>query len=243
MPVFPDDILDDIRKLKADMKRLFTSANTKPAFNKVEQGPLVAGRSGSRTITLNPDGTSNPEIHMDPDGTGANVTRIVADTDGAYSGEAVLHLLSGNSASGDSELKMASGEVFMRVRDSGGDSAGGYAYWGRDEAIFGYRGASDNYFRFGQNICRHTGQWDDYGASLGSDAGIVPGSVSTSGAASFYSVSYPSTMASNMGPVCTVRRSSANFRWCITASSSSGFTIRLDNSDESFAFYFWAFRH
>ena len=71
-------VLDDVRKVKIDIRNLFTSINTKQPYGKVEVGPLIVGRVGNRMITLNPDGATNPESWLDPDGTGTNPTRISA---------------------------------------------------------------------------------------------------------------------------------------------------------------------
>lgn len=132
----------------------------------------------------------------------------------------------------------------MRIRDSGGDNAGGYAYWGRDEAVFGYRGASDNYFRFGQNICRHTGQWDDVGASLPSTTGLLWGSITIGGSGTSGTINYPAVMASNMGPAVGLRHGSpaADFYWSISSSNTSGVTLVWSKSG-SVALYLAASRH
>lgn len=237
MPVFPDDILDDIRKLKADMKRLFTTANTKPAFNRVEDGPLVVGRVGNRQITLNPTGATNPEIWLDPDGTGSNPTRVSAES--GSGGTANLVLNSGESGGVSSTLTLAYDQVSMQ---SGG---GSFAYWGSDEARFGYNDSSSgNWMRFGPNVCRHNGQWNDVGASLPSTTGLLWGSITIGGSGTSGTINYPATMASTMGPAIGLRHGNpaADFYWSISSSNTSGVTVVWSKSG-SVALYLAASRH
>jgi hypothetical protein len=146
-------------------------------------------------------------------------------------------MTSGSSGGVSSSLTLAYNQVDMR---SGG---GSFAYWGSDEARFGYNDSSSgNWLRFGPNICRHNGAWDDF-ASLGSETGILPGSVTIGGSGTSTTISYPSTMASTMGPVCTIRSGAgAAMKWCITASSSSSYSLAWETST-SIAVYQWAFRH
>ncbi|MEV8638082.1 hypothetical protein AB0395_41165 [Streptosporangium sp. NPDC051023] len=227
---FPDDYMVRLRAVELELKQIRTSLNSRPAFNRVESGPLVVGRTGSRQITLNPDGATNPEIWLDPDGSGTNPTRVVAE---AGSGEAILKLYSGTSGGDQSTLTLASDEVSM---ESGG---GSFAFWGADEARFGFGG---NYFRFGQNICRHFGQWDDF-ASLPSNAGLLWGSVTLGGSFTGATVFYPASMDSNMGPIVGLRSGTgASMAWCITASNTSNFEIRWQTAT-SVAIYLCSFRH
>lgn len=238
-PVYPDDALKRLRALELTVQQLFTSINSKPPFNRVESGPLVVGKVGTRQITLNPDGAFNPEIWLDPDGTGSNPTRIAAE---AGTGQAVLKLYSGTSGGVQSSLTLDAGQVSM---ESG---SGSFAYWGADEARFGYAGdggrfgGAGNWFRFGANVCRHFGAWDDF-ASLSSDAGLLWGSVTIGGSGTSASINYPSVMDSNMGPVVSLRNGNAvSMAWCITASSSSGYSVAWATAT-SVALYQCSFRH
>ncbi len=233
-PIFPDDFASWKRGVDLQLKQLFTSLNTKPAFNRVENGPLVVGRVGTRQITLNPDGATNPEIWLDPDGTGTNPTRVVAESG---TGQAVLKLYSGTSGGVQSSLTLNAGQVSMQ------SGSGSFAYWGADESRFGYNDTSSgNWFRFGPNICRHNGSWDDF-ASLSSRAGLLWGSITIGGSGTSTTISYPSTMASNMGPIVSLRNGGGvSMAWCITASSSSSYSVAWATAT-SVALYQCAFRH
>ncbi|ETK36114.1 hypothetical protein [Microbispora sp. ATCC PTA-5024] len=232
--VYPDDVLKRVRALELGQQQLFTSINTKPAFNRVESGPLVVGRVGTRQITLNPDGALNPEIWLDPDGTGTNPTRVVAESG---TGQAVLKLYSGTSGGVQSSLTLDAGQVSMT------SGAGSFAYWGHDESRFGYNDStSGNWFRFGPNICRHNGAWDDF-ASLGPNTGLLWGSITIGGSSTSATVGYPSVMASNMGPIVSLRNGGGvSMAWCITASSASSYSVAWATS-VSVALYQCAFRH
>ncbi len=235
MPIpYPDNTLDDIRKLQRDVRDLFTSINTKQPYGKVEVGPLVVGRVGNRMITLNPDGVSDPQIWLDPDGTGANPTRIIAQSGGG--GTTNLVMQSGTSGGVNSKLTLAYNEVSM---ESG---SGGFAFWGSSEARFGYSTA--NYFQFSNSICRHIGQWNDVGSSLPATAGLLWGSITIGGSSTSGTINYPSFMASNMGPAIGLRHGSpaADFYWSISASSQSSVTVVWSKSG-SVALYLAASRH
>lgn len=233
-PVYPDDALKRLRALELTVQQLFTSVNTKPPFNKVESGPLVVGKVGTRQITLNPDGAVDPEIWLDPDGSGTNPTRIVAE---AGTGQAVLKLYSGEAGGTQSSLTLDAGQVSM---ESG---SGAFAVWGATEARFGYgvTGAG-NWFRFGANVCRHFGAWDDF-ASLSSNAGLLWGSITIGGSGTSASIGYPSFMDTTMGPIVSLRNGGGTaMAWCITASDKSGYTVTWASAT-SVALYQCSFRH
>ncbi|MEO3856247.1 hypothetical protein [Acrocarpospora sp. B8E8] len=234
MPIYPDDFLDEQRKMRLDIQRLFTSINSKQPYGKVEFGPLIVGRVGNRMITMNPDGATNPEIWLDPDGTGANPTRISAQA--GSGGTANLVLQSGSSGGVSSRLTLAYNEVSM---ESG---SGGFAFWGSSEARFGY--STNNYFQFGASICQHIGQWNDVGGSLPSTAGLLWGSITIGGSATSGTINYPANMASNIGPSIGLRHGNpaADFYWSISASSTSGVTVVWSKAG-SVALYIAASRH
>lgn len=246
MPVYPDDYGQRLRALELRIDRLYTASQMREPYARLVARQMVVGQDApNRRIVFNPDDapSGSAEISMVPAGS-SNATRIIADTDGSYSGEAVLHLISGEATAGDSELKMASGEVFMQIRDTGGSADGGYAYWGRSEAVFGYRdGSTDNYFNFSASgVSRHFGQWDDFG-SLTSDAGMLWGSLTTPSGTS-HTISYPSFMDSNMGPIIGFRPANTTpIMWQITASNQSSMSIGWSGSDQSAGVYLLSFRH
>lgn len=247
MPVYPDDYGQRLRALELRIDRLYTASQMREPYARLVARQMVVGNDPpSRRIVFNPDDapSGSAEISMVPAGS-SNATRIIADTDGSYSGEAVLHLISGEAVAGDSELKMASGEVFMQIRDTGGSADGGYAYWGRSQAVFGFRnGSQDNYFNFSNSgVSQHYGQWNDFG-SMPSSAGILPGSITIGGSGTSTTISYPSMpMDSNMGPVSVLRNGGGtSMAWCLTASSDSSYTVAWASAT-SIALYQWAFRH
>jgi hypothetical protein len=247
MPVYPDDYGQRLRALELRIDRLYTASQMREPYARLVARQMVVGNDApSRRIVFNPDDapSGSAEISMVPAGS-SNATRIIADTDGSYSGEAVLHLVSGEAVAGDSELKMASGEVFMQIRDTSGSADGGYAYWGRSQAVFGFRdGSSDNYFNFSASgVSRHYGQWDDFG-SLSSDAGLLWGSVTTN-SGNDYTIFYPSSMDSNMGPIIGFRPANTSplVSWQITASNTSSVSFAWSGGAQSAGVYLCSFRH
>ncbi|MER7213226.1 hypothetical protein ABT340_39700 [Streptosporangium sp. NPDC000239] len=244
MPLsFPENLPVRVDRLERLLNQLYTSSQTRPAQDTIRAAALTIGDPAGPHIKLIPTGDDGAEVWLIP-AAGAEPTRLVADVTTGYPSEATFHVLSA-AGSTSAEFNVASGEINMSVHNADGSGeAGGQAYWGYDLAAFGYiNGSTNNFFRFSpSSISSHVGQWNDYGQPLGSSAGIVPGSLTVPGGNSFWGVSYPASMASNMGPVATVRRSTPNFYWCLTASSTSGFTMSQVGT-ESFAIYFWSFRH
>lgn len=249
MPTYPEDLATRLRRLELLVERLFTASQLKEPFTKlVARGMVVGQDAPGRRWVFNPDGTpaGSAEIWGVPAGAEEeNAVRIIADTDAGYPGQVLFHIISGEDNDGDAEFRLASGEVFMRVRDTGGADDGGYAYWGRSRARFGYKdGSNDNYFDFSRSsISQHTGQWNDFTGQF-SDAGLLWGSLTVSGSSTNVEIFYPGGMLSNMGPIFGLRTGSgtANTRWSITASSSSSVVVRWDTA-QSVALYMCSFRH
>lgn len=242
---FPDDFLVRLRAVELELKQIRTSLNTRPAMDTIRTSDLVIGDPAGPHIRLIPSGEDGAEVWLVPQA-GAEPTRLVADVTTGYPSEATFHVLSAAGTSSSAEFNVASGEVNMSIHGPGGTGeAGGQAYWGHDAAAFGFvDGSRNNYFNFSPSgVSRHFGQWDDF-ADLSSTAGWLWGSITIGGSGTSTTLSYPSFMASNMGPILTLRngQGNANIRWAITASSTSGVSVAWDVST-SVALYMCSFRH
>lgn len=242
---FPDDYMVRLRAVELELKQIRTSLNTRPAQDTIRTSALTIGDPAGPHIKLIPAGDGGAEIWLVP-AAGAEPTRLVADVTTHYPSEATFHVLSAAGASSSAEFNVASGEINMSVHDANGTGEnGGQAYWGWDTAAFGYiDGTSNNYFFFSPSgVSRHFGQWDDF-ADLSSSAGWLWGSITVGGSGTGATINYPSVMASNMGPIITLRngQGTAAIRWAVTASSTSGVTVSWDVST-SVALYMCSFRH
>lgn len=248
---YTENVTTRLAALERLVDRLLYASQAREPFTRLVAGQLMVGNSApGRRILLNPDGAdaSAAEIWLLPGGVSeSNPAKITVEESGTYPGEAVLTITSGQSSDALARFRQASGEIFMQVLDEFGSSDnGGYAYWGKSQAIFGFRdGSSNNYFNFSASgVSRHTGQWDDFGDQA-TDAGLLWGSV-TSGSGNFHTITYPGFgMASNMGPIFGLRPGNAvpNFYWCITSSNTSGVTVEWSGSAQSCALYMCSFRH
>lgn len=247
---YPDNLAVRVTALERLAERLLYAAQAREPFTRlIARGMVVGNDSPERRILFNPE-TANPhsaEIWMFPQtASDSNPAKIIVDESATYPGEAVLTMTSGASASASTLFRMASGEVFMQVLDETGTSDnGGFAYWGRTHAQFGFVNGSggDNYFNFSSNsLSRHFGQWDDFG-SQPSNSGLLWGSVTTSSGNS-YTISYPASMDSNMGPIIGFRPANTTpISWQITASNSSSMSIGWSGSAQSAGIYMVSFRH
>ncbi|MFF4417106.1 hypothetical protein ACFYY8_31685 [Streptosporangium sp. NPDC001559] len=245
MPLaYPENLPTRVERLERLLEQLYTASQTRPAQDTIRTAALTIGDPSGPHIKLIPDGDDGAEVWLAPQA-GADPTRLVADVTTGYPGEATFHVLSAGGST-TAEFNVASGEVNMLIHGpSGTGEAGGQAYWGHDAAGFGFvDGTHNNYFNFTPNgVSRHYGQWDDF-ASLSSTAGWLWGSVTVSGSGTSTTLSYPSVMASNMGPIIGFRpgNATANLYWVITASSTSGVSIAWSVS-QSVAIYLCSFRH
>lgn len=245
-PNYTDDFASEWQRLRGLAMAAITAARSRERFATIVAAAVdVTSRTGHR-IVINPDGDSKPALWLIPTGGGGNVSKI-RSLDDVNVGEAVLSLTSGVNLAGtaSAELELGSGSVRMQIHhaDGTGDN-GGFADWNEDYAKFGFiDGSHDNYFQFNANeVSRHFGQWDDFG-SVPSNAGISCGSITIGGAGTSASVSYSTTMDSNMGPVVTLRSGAgAAMAWCLTGSNTSGFDVKWVTAT-SVALYLWGFRH
>ena len=247
---YPDNVMTRLAALERMVDRLLYAAQAHEPYTRLVAGQLMVGNNApGRRILLNPDGASltSAEMWFLPSGvTEANPAKISVEESGTYPGEAVFTMTSGSSSDAMARFQQASGEIFMQVLDEDGLSPnGGYAYWGKSQAVFGYLdGSNNNYFNFSANgVSRHFGQWDDFG-SLDSNAGLLWGSLTTS-SGNDYTIFYPSTMASNMGPILGLRPANASplISWQITASNTSSMSFAWSGTAQSCGVYLCSFRH
>ncbi|MEU1883440.1 fibronectin type III domain-containing protein [Streptosporangium sp. NPDC020072] len=217
-------------------------------------GSVMRSAATGRRFILD---SSTLDLRFYPGGS-SNYSRIYSD-DSLYSGETALYLTSGSSFSGISraELQVASQSVRLRIRGASGSyDNGGNLDITNTYARYGYNDGSSStqcYIHLdGTGYYYIRGRFRDTAAADPYDA-LHVGSYTIGGAAApnWLHVPYGPTMATNMGPVCTVRDGGSgnsygnNFTpkaWAVTYSSVSGFQVNLANST-SFALYWWSHRH
>ncbi|MFD0477991.1 hypothetical protein ACFQ0B_64890 [Nonomuraea thailandensis] len=217
-------------------------------------GSNIRTSATGRRIDLQPPGASVPEMRFYPS-SGTNYTSL-ATYDDWFPGEATFEITSGTNQgrTAASSTVVAAGFLSMQVKDSSLSSPnGGLMEIAEGYARYGYfkDAAREQYFWFDNSgRTRHVGKWWDY-TQQGNTAGVFAGSV-TFGSGQFAAFTYGATMASNMGPVCTMRDGAAgnsgsssfnpNAYWCVIASSDTGFTAK-SSTTTSKAYYFWSHRH
>ncbi|MCC5580574.1 hypothetical protein IMZ11_33650 [Microtetraspora sp. AC03309] len=248
VPTFTDRWAEEYQRLRGTVLAAMTAARSHVKYAKIVAAEVTVAALTGHRIIINPAGDDKPAIWLIPASGGGNVSKI-RSLDTVYPGEAVLSITSGVNQAGtaSAELQLGSESVRMQIRDPDGTgNNGGFADWGSQAASFGYRndGGSQNYFRFGENICRHFGKWDDYG-SLASNAGLLWGSTTIGGSNLGWIIVYPHTMDSNMGPIIGFRPGSTTdgkVEWAITASSNDRYTVSWSIA-QSVAIYQCSFRH
>ncbi|MFC6531825.1 hypothetical protein [Nonomuraea rubra] len=221
-------------------------------------GAFIRTAATGRRLELAPPGATYPEIRFYPT-SGGNYSRIYTRDD-VYTGEATLTITTSQNSGGAYRAQMQMGATMttLGVMDAAATSQrGGYLEIANDHAAYGYYAGGTNsqcYIWFDDS-----GRWQVRGRYWDSNLAdpfdaIHAGSWTVSGSAQYFIYPYGTVdMATNMGPVVTVRdgRSGgptnwdnryAAKPWVITCSSTYGFQINLDAS-ASFAFYFWCHRH
>ncbi len=184
---------------------------------------------------------------------GTNYSRLYA-VDGLYPGETTTFITSGTNQfnSARAEFQVAAGLIRLRIRDSSGsgdngggiDIAEGYGQYGYNDGststeTYIHTNATGRFYIRGR-------VWDM--AQVESYDAVNAGSVTIPSGNSGATYTYGTTMASNMGPVSTVRdgASNANFNWCLDASSQTGFSLEWSQGGGVYsgkAIYWWAHRH
>ncbi|GGO63223.1 fibronectin type III domain-containing protein [Nonomuraea cavernae] len=182
-----------------------------------------------------------------------NYSRFYA-VDGLYPGETTTFITSGTnqSASARAEFQVAAGLIRLRIRNASGsganggvlDIAEGYGRYGYSDGIsstetYIHTNSTGRFYLRGRVWDTNTA--DSYDA-VHAGSGVVP--PDTGGA----TVHYGPTMASNMGPVATVRdgAENPNFYWCLDLSNQTDFSFGWSAGGGVFsgkAFYWWSHRH
>jgi hypothetical protein len=249
MPVlqWPEDLAAELRRLKLMVDRLFTASQRQEAFTKLVARQMLVGSEDDRRLIFNPDNSSVPEIQLWP-GKGGNYSRIWSD-DATFPTEATFRITSGTNQAGTASAQMvvAAGLARLQILDESGSSDnGGILDVAENYARIGWvqGGGNDSefYFRSSGHV-QLSGAWYDY-AVQGSNAGLLVASVTIASGSGGATLSYGTSMSHNMAPIVGLRdgAGSANFNWCITASSSSSFTVSWSNTTGK-AVYFSSFSH
>jgi hypothetical protein len=225
-------------------------ALTADAINgKTITGSIVRSAATGQRFVLD---SSTLDLRFYPAGN-TNYSRFYA-LDGLYPGETTTIITSGTnqSASARAELQVAAGLVRLGIRDvsfstrkgGGLDVAEAYGRFGYDDGF----SSSQSYIH-----CNDSGRWylrgrvwdtntaDPYD-TVHAGSGTVP---PDSGGVTIH---YGPTMASNMGPVATIRDGAANpnFYWCEDLSSQTDFSFGWSKGGGVWsgkAFYWWSHRH
>lgn len=230
MTLYPDDISQRVRRLEQITDRLFTAINTQPS-------QVQIGATGGPRIVMAIGTDGLPEIRCYP-GSGDEYARIVAG-----GSDAGIEITGIGNASGQRYsllMDLESCKIFFIDGATGTQIEGTVLQATSAEGLVGFVGTSSsdqNYFFYDAISTTHVGSWADGSASA--YWGLLTGSGSTSG--TFATLTYPVTMASTMNPIIGMQGSSANFSWCITANSTTGFTVSRSTSG-SMDLYYWVFR-
>ncbi|TMR97524.1 hypothetical protein [Nonomuraea basaltis] len=225
---------------------------TADAINgKTITGSIVRSSATGQRFVLD---SSTLDLRFYPGGLGnTNYSRFYA-VDGLYPGETTTFITSGTNSGGTAraELQVAAGLVRLGIRNAsnsnrrggGLDVAEGYGRFGYDDGF----SSSQSYIH-----CNSSGRWylrgrvwdtntaDPYD-TVHAGSGVVP--PDTGGV----TIHYGPTMASNMGPVSTVRDGAANpnFYWCLDLSNQTDFSFGWSSGGGVYsgkAFYWWSHRH
>ncbi|MGI5161383.1 hypothetical protein [Microbispora sp. CA-102843] len=220
-------------------------------------GAFIRTAASGRRLELAPPGATVPEMRFYPSGS-ANYT-VISSRDDIYSGEATLTITTSQNASSNyrARLQMGATMTTLNVMNAAATaSRGGQLEIADNHAKFGYYAGSVNsecYIQFdGTGRWQVRGRyWDDNDADP-YDA-INAGSYSVDEVAKGNIYSYGPTMATNMGPLVTLRDGRSGgpsafgntytpVAWALTASTTTGYQVNIE-TPTSFAYYWWAHRH
>ncbi|GAA0403138.1 hypothetical protein GCM10009530_63910 [Microbispora corallina] len=222
-------------------------------------GAFIRTASSGQRLELAPPGATYPELRFYPD-SGTNYTVLRGQSD-ISSGEATLVITTSQNAAGTYRARLQMGATLTRINvmdPTATSSKGGLLEIANDHAQFGYNDGSSSsecYIRLDSSgRWRVNGKYWDMTNVAAYDA-VVAGSTTVGGASSpnWAQLFYGPTMATNMGPVVTLRDGGSggpsafgnNYTpgaWVLTASTTDGWQINLANGN-GFAFYFWCHRH
>lgn len=242
MPNYPMDLPARVEVLERMLPLLLAAAQSRPALDRITGGKLQIGPDDGARIIIDIGDDGLPELRFYPDA-GDGYARVVAGSDSGATGIAMVGEADG---SGNKFQTIHRADTYQILHmDTDVDQAdGGMLQLGTSFAASGYFGTSEIY----QNYWYHqfdrstlVGRFKDLGANT--YWGIVCGGKTISSGSSGGIITYGPTMASTMNPVACVRdgAATANFYWCVTASDTSGFTLRWSNTSSK-EIDFWCFR-
>ncbi len=220
-------------------------------------GAYIRTASTGQRLELAPPGATYPEMRLYP-GSGSNYT-VLQTRDDINSGEATLVITSSQNAAATYRAQLQMGATLTRINvknETASSSKGGLLDVASTYARFGYNDGSASTESFihldGSGRYYIRGKFWDFTALSAYEA-VMAGSVSIPGAGgspNWGQLYYGPIMASNMGPVCTIRDGGAGGSpdsfipraWSVTVSNTEYFQVNL-NAASSFALYWWAHRH
>lgn len=239
---YPLDLPYRVEVLEQLLPRILAAAQSRPALDQITGGHLQVGADGGPRIVIAIGDDGLPELRFYPDA-GESYARIVAGTDGGATGIGMV----GEADASGNQFQVIHQKDLYQVLHMAGDADqadGGMLQLGVDFAATGYFGTSqiyNNYWFHQFDRTTLVGRFKDAGAN--SYWGIVCGGKTIGSGGAGGIITYGPTMASTMNPVACVRDGAAtpNFDWCVTASDTSGFTLRWSNTSGK-EIDFWSFR-
>lgn len=232
-------------------------------------GQLVSGTSGKR-LEINPTSTLLPEIRFYAD-TGSNYGFINSFGSGT---DAMVGVSSGRwDSSGTSvvsRLILTSPATELAIiREDTQARYGAYSRYQPDGYYAGYHSggidggkfsANDsygivgwdngttstaNYMQYESGRTRHFGRWADF-LGVNSNEGLFTGTVSGTASGSSLTLSFGSTMDTQLVPIVSIRDApvvASTRGFCIFASDTTSFSTQLSGAaDGAWSVYFWCYR-
>lgn len=232
MPLqYPEDLTVRVRRLELSLDRLFTAVTSQPSRVQIgaDDGPHIV-------LAVGEDGL--PELRFYPDG-GSSYARIVA---GGSAGSGIEITGQADVSGNKYSLTMDEQSFGVFYRDGAGSQAQGAMLQATvSDAATGYLGSSQSDQNYWFQDPDHTvlvGRFEDGGAAP--YWGILVGGGTVSGGS--VTATYGPSMASDVYPIVAVEDTGgADFDWCLSAVSSTGFTVDYSSSDTR-TVYFWVFR-
>ncbi len=242
MPNYPMDLPARVDAIERLIPLILATAQSRPALNQITGGHLQIGPDGGPRIIIDIGEDGLPEIRFYPDASDS-FGRIVAGSDSGATGIGI----EGESGTGGNRFQVihrADDYQVLHMDTDAEQADGGMLQLGTDYAASGYFGTSEIYNNYWYHQFDRTtlvGRFKDLGAN--SYWGIVCGGKTIGSGSGGGIITYGPTMASTMNPVATVRDGAAtpNFYWCISASSTTGFTLVWSNTSSK-EIDFWCFR-
>ncbi|RCG31999.1 hypothetical protein DQ384_05505 [Sphaerisporangium album] len=228
---YPMDLPDRVQVLERMLQLLMAAAQTRPALDQISGGKLQIGADGGPRIVLAIGEDGLPELRFYPD-SGTSYARIVAGSDGGATGIGMIGE-AGTAGNKFQVLHRADTYQVLHMGAVADQADGGMLQLGVDFAASGYFGTADQFQNYWYHQADRTSLVGRFANnSANSYWGMIVGGVTVGSGGSGGIVTYGPTMASTMRPVACVRDGAAtpNFTWCVTASSTTGFTVSWSNS-------------